>query len=641
MMRNEHIVRAHQTPVAAKNPETGTAWRVIHVDNETSGVGAGTAESPYASLASAQTAAVNEYDIVYVHQGASATSPYVTPISGYSFGAANQYFIGEGSSLTIPTSNCGATAFFGGNGNGAYPILTNPLGPAIAVNQPGSVVSHFQVVGARVGISDGTGFATGLANVSDVIIAGSGPGQRGVEINNSTGTIAFDRLQLSNLTNDGFVLSADGGSTSVSNSTFTAIEGRAFVVTGDNARGVVTTSRFEGTEGTAVEAAGVNSRVVLASSTVANTIGTAVRASGVGSAVQVTDTVIRSTGTTAMDSALVASGVGAVIGAQRVTISRTDGDAVIASGQGSVITFASSRITAAGDNGVLVSGSGAQVYVTGTSQIRNSVSDGVRAVANSQRVLVQDSQISNSLNNGISVSGTDTQVTILRSDIRQSGNIGVYANSVTGTNGVVQIYSSTIATAALAGVASDGSNVDIGRTPGIATSAGSSITSTGIFGVTADLDSDIRVANTTISAVDTGIDATNLGAGTTTNLTALNNNISVSGSGAGITISANALPQSLVQAQVLGNRITTSGSAGITLTTVNAPAYTAPPTPAEVVRIADAATAVQLGVRNVGTTVVENPTWDPAATDPREYSQVGWDWFYPVLPPTPLPLASP
>ncbi|MEI6505526.1 MAG: hypothetical protein WCO90_06535, partial [Planctomycetota bacterium] len=301
MMRNEHIVRAHQTPVAAKNPETGTAWRVIHVDNETSGVGAGTAESPYASLASAQTAAVNEYDIVYVHQGASATSPYVTPISGYSFGAANQYFIGEGSSLTIPTSNCGDKAFFGGNGNGAYPILTNPLGPAIAVNQPRSVVSHFQVVGARVGISDGTGFASGLANVSDVIIVGSGPGQRGVEINNSTGTIAFDRLQLSNLTNDGFVLSADGGSASVSNSTFTAIEGHAFVVTGDNARGVVTTSRFEGTKGTAVEAAGVNSRVVLASSTVANTIGTAVRASGVGSAVQVTDTVIRSTGTTAMD----------------------------------------------------------------------------------------------------------------------------------------------------------------------------------------------------------------------------------------------------------------------------------------------------------------------------------------------------
>jgi len=45
MMRNEHIVRAHQAPVQAINPFTSDPWRVIHVDNTASNAATGVHET--------------------------------------------------------------------------------------------------------------------------------------------------------------------------------------------------------------------------------------------------------------------------------------------------------------------------------------------------------------------------------------------------------------------------------------------------------------------------------------------------------------------------------------------------------------------------------------------------------------------
>jgi hypothetical protein len=68
MMRNEHVVRAHQAPVQAINPFTSNPWRVIHVDTPATNAatGNGPDASPYTTLAQAQNAASAAYDIVYV-----------------------------------------------------------------------------------------------------------------------------------------------------------------------------------------------------------------------------------------------------------------------------------------------------------------------------------------------------------------------------------------------------------------------------------------------------------------------------------------------------------------------------------------------------------------------------------------------
>ena len=87
------------------------------------------------------------------------------------------------------------------------------IGSGLAVaNQPGTNVSHLQITGSPIGITDGAGVAApGVVTISDVIISGGAAfAQRGVEISNSTGTFNFDGLQLSNLSNGGVILAADG-----------------------------------------------------------------------------------------------------------------------------------------------------------------------------------------------------------------------------------------------------------------------------------------------------------------------------------------------------------------------------------------------------------------------------------------------
>ncbi|MBL7194589.1 MAG: hypothetical protein ISS73_11605, partial [Pirellulales bacterium] len=59
MMRNEHMVRAHQTPDVAVNPVNGNPYNVIHVDNSSTVTGNGTAEAPFLTLAEADAAATS------------------------------------------------------------------------------------------------------------------------------------------------------------------------------------------------------------------------------------------------------------------------------------------------------------------------------------------------------------------------------------------------------------------------------------------------------------------------------------------------------------------------------------------------------------------------------------------------------
>ncbi len=166
MMRNEHIVRAHQTPVVAINPVTSLAWNVIHVDDTAQVGGTGTAEAPVRTLALAQNLALAPYDIVFVHAGNSATVPYD---STWQFQADNQLLIGEGSSLELNTLADGYQSYFAGSG--ALRPLLNSGSTAIELRD-GAVVDHFRIEGAPVGIAANASLNT-AANVNDVEIVGT------------------------------------------------------------------------------------------------------------------------------------------------------------------------------------------------------------------------------------------------------------------------------------------------------------------------------------------------------------------------------------------------------------------------------------------------------------------------------------
>ncbi len=204
MMRNEHIVRAHQTPVLAVNPVTGQPWNVIHVDNTADVGGNGTAEAPVRTLALGQNLALAPYDIVYVHAGDSATNPYE---SNWQFQADDQLLIGEGSLLQLNTASCGYRTFFNGNGD-LRPVLTSA---ATAIElRDGAIVDHFRIDRASVAIT-ADGSITRDTYVNDVQITGTGlAGDAGIVLTNlnAGAEVNFFNMSLQNMDLGLFV---DGG----------------------------------------------------------------------------------------------------------------------------------------------------------------------------------------------------------------------------------------------------------------------------------------------------------------------------------------------------------------------------------------------------------------------------------------------
>ncbi|NDC53853.1 MAG: hypothetical protein EBZ74_06065 [Planctomycetia bacterium] len=272
MMRNEHIVRAHQAPEQALNPlNSNTAWKFIHVDNSKTDApsGNGTAENPYTTLAQAQAAAGAAYDVVFVHQGNSANSPYT---GGFTFQQDHQYLIGQGSAIQLPTVDCGYLSLAKLDGHtGAYPVLSSPSGTAVTLDKLNPTVDHIQIVGSAVGIGDGPGLpAASVATVNDVRIIGTGPSQTGVVLAGGANgaTLNFTNMVLSGLTADGFVVDGQGsGGTNaqvnILNSSISNTAGTALVVNdmvGDG-RVRLSNSTIDGATGPGVQVTGGNAIV--------------------------------------------------------------------------------------------------------------------------------------------------------------------------------------------------------------------------------------------------------------------------------------------------------------------------------------------------------------------------------------------
>ncbi|MGB8852790.1 MAG: hypothetical protein WCC69_04410 [Pirellulales bacterium] len=611
MMRNEHIVRAHQEPVVATNPATGAAWQVFHVDNTATPGGDGSAEAPFATLEEAVTRSTNDpYDIVYVHAGSStANTPYITPVGGFMFGATNQYLIGEGSTLAIPTELCGNRAFFAGSQSDVYPVISNPIGPAIAVDQAGAQVNHLSIVGSAIGISDGGGIAApGVATIGDVMIAGNGgAGQRGILIANSTGTFTFDNVRLSNLSNDGLVLAATNGRVTLTSGSFGSIAGTAIRVSGSNAELTGSNTIITATKGTAIDASGVSSRILLTSGTIANSTGDAVVASGAGSRIALLSEgnkpfLIKDS----TQSALVASGSGASISASQVTITKTGNTAISVSGPSATVSLSESRVSQVKGNGVVVSGTSARFQMLNGSRISDATGDGIAltgTATNNSALVAGKSTITNVLGNGITSESGSIQV--VDSTISGVGKAGISAKNVNGPNRAVWLQGGQIQNANDGGVVVLNSNLRIERTdPNDPSSKAASISDTGLYGVSISADTRLLPAGSSYNAlVDSAvISNVSIGIGvlasadvnnpvpditpppTPPNLsipiidfTATNNQISASTNG--ITLSAvfdaslgaPGRPLSQINALITQNTLTASSGEDILLTTAGDP----------------------------------------------------------------------
>ena len=212
MMRNEHIVRAHQQPIIATNAGNGgQPWRVIHVNNQTGDTalaGAnGSAQQPFNTIEEGNVAATNPWDIVLVSPGTGTATGYDTTFSPL---ASNQFFIGDGSPFYIPTQYCGLENI--ATGAAGTPLLTNPTGASINL-QNGLVVNNFNIQNSAIGIS-GTGpsMSSGVrvSVVTNVAISGNGTAnQQGIFIKDAAGAADFRDVSITGMSTGS--VAVDGG----------------------------------------------------------------------------------------------------------------------------------------------------------------------------------------------------------------------------------------------------------------------------------------------------------------------------------------------------------------------------------------------------------------------------------------------
>ena len=241
MMRNEHIVRAHQTPEIVMNPQNGNAlWNVIHVNNAAAAGGNGTAEAPFTTLQEAQAAATSPWDIVYVNEGTSTLLSGTTYGGTFAFQQPNQFLVGSGGPLTLAAQpGCGVNGLFTiAAQTTANPVLSNPAGTSVDTNGQGGVtLANLTVTGSGEGLvasggMDGTAqpfgttanpYGTSISNaggssVRNVTFTGDGTAaaQRGVRIDGATGGIEFTDTSIANMTRTGLLIQNNTGTTDVS-----------------------------------------------------------------------------------------------------------------------------------------------------------------------------------------------------------------------------------------------------------------------------------------------------------------------------------------------------------------------------------------------------------------------------------------
>ncbi len=589
MMRNEHIVRAHQAPVVALNPNNldaaGNAlpWQMFHVDNSAAAGGNGTANAPFQTLAEAEAAALNAWDIVYVNVGNSQTTPYATPVAGYSFGNVNQSLLGEGTSFLIQTVECGELSLNASNRPDLYPVITNPVGAAINVDQPGTRVDHFDIVNSSVGISDGAGFSSpGVAIINDVIIRGAnGPFERGVEIANSTGEFRFNDVRLSNLGNDGFVVSAAGGDVVITNSTLTDVDGVGVSAAGPAATISVASTTFTRIDGTAVAASGDDSVITVSASTITDTRGIdgdAIVASGDRARVDINATTI----TTMTGQGIVASGTDSVVTATASTITDTGNPAVSVTGTGATVILDNTDIADVAGTGIVIDAPDAVVQMVNGSTLRRTTLNGIDVLdADAELFVLGESIISDTGADGIFTDGGS--ILVQDSTIQTAVGAGIRAVGVSGAvDSVVAVRGSTISATSGGGILTLNSNLRVERLDASdPQSRRTAISNSGLYGIRAVADSigppnayQVLVSDTTIGAVAFGIsieaapDLLNpppngpIGPAPTINFTALTNNIA-STQGPGINVNAvfdqtlgfPGRPLSRVFARIEGNQV--------------------------------------------------------------------------------------
>ena len=174
--RSDRIVVNRSSYVGASTPATDAStkqpFRIVHVNSAAVTTGNGTIETPFQSLADAQTAS-NPGDIIYVH-----ADSVLNGAAGVIALQNNQRLLGEGLAYQVNTCELGNILLPRATNGTTKPQLANVPTSAITLANDNEV-ANFNITNAATSGIVGTGIG-GSFNIHDVMISQSG--SHGIDI---------------------------------------------------------------------------------------------------------------------------------------------------------------------------------------------------------------------------------------------------------------------------------------------------------------------------------------------------------------------------------------------------------------------------------------------------------------------------
>jgi len=202
--------------------QNGQLIIVRHADSTAPALGDGTFESPFNNLADLEANSLPR-DILLAHADSVFAGEMITL-------QVRQRFLGEGPFAThfVDTFNLGTVMI----------PLANPAGVAqpVILNSPGNAVelaNFSEVSGFTIDLAAGAGiFADGVSGNVDVNQMDIMNSARGVEIRNSSGTFAFDSVDIAGSTGSGVLFDNNTGITTYMGGSITGSGGSAVDING-------------------------------------------------------------------------------------------------------------------------------------------------------------------------------------------------------------------------------------------------------------------------------------------------------------------------------------------------------------------------------------------------------------------------
>ena len=216
--RNDHIVRFSQDLIVATNPLTGQAFNVIHANNTQLGIGDGSVESPFATLAEAEAASSVD-DIIFVNVGDGTDTGYQ---DGIALQDRQQLLSGGGTQFV---QNADGTLVLVTVPGSVAATISNVGGNEVVSLADGNVVAgvNIDATGATYGV-----FGSGVngGTISDSTIMGAT--LDGVGLENVAGNFNFTNNIISDNMQDGVFVNGSTDPTAVFNFTNNVIDMNVF-----------------------------------------------------------------------------------------------------------------------------------------------------------------------------------------------------------------------------------------------------------------------------------------------------------------------------------------------------------------------------------------------------------------------------